>query len=293
MPRRHPLHTGLCALMLLAVTLPAIAETTWQRVARTGNIVIGYRESSIPFSYLDAQGRPQGYAIDLCRHLVDALNKRLGRELRREYRPVTSANRIDLVASGQVDLECGSTTNNAERRKQVAFTVPHFISAIRFMVRADSGLRKHADLSRAVIVTTRGATAEKLFREIDPAARLLLAPDHAAAFAMLAAGQADAFMMDDILLASLRAASKNPDDYRLLDNTYRIEQLAIMLGKDDPEFKAIVDGEMKRLIAGGELQRAYRTWFEQPIPPGGINLRWPMSFLLRDSLRFPSATAAD
>lgn len=251
MHRRHPLHPGLCALMLLAATLPAIAETTWQRVARTGNIVIGYRESSIPFSYLDAQGRPQGYAIDLCRHLVDALNKRLGRELRREYRPVTSANRIDLVASGQVDLECGSTTNNAERRKQVAFTVPHFISAIRFMVRADSGLRKHADLSRAAIVTTRGSTAEKLFREIDPAARLLL------------------------------------------DNTYRIEQLAIMLGKDDPEFKAIIDGEMKRLIAGGELQRAYRTWFEQPIPPGGINLRWPMSFLLRDSLRFPSASAAD
>jgi glutamate/aspartate transport system substrate-binding protein len=274
-------------------SLPAQAETTLQRIVRSGNVIVGYRESSIPFSYVYDGKSPAGYAIDLCRQIVGAIGKQLGRELKIEYRPVTSANRLDRVAAGEVDLECGSTTNNAERRTRVTFTVPHFITSTRFMVREDSGISSHAELHRATIVTTRGSTAEKLFRDLHMLSKLQVAPDHAAAFAMLEAGKADAFMMDDILLAGLRAGAKEPDRYRILDQSYRIEALAIMLASDDPGFKMLVDNEMKRLINAGEVAALYRKWFEQPIPPQGLNLRWPMGHLLRNSFRFPSDWAPD
>ncbi|RIX40969.1 MAG: amino acid ABC transporter substrate-binding protein [Rhodocyclales bacterium GT-UBC] len=285
------------AFGVLIAGLPAqsaqAAETSLQRMARTGTVVIGYRESSIPFSYLDESKRPVGYSIDLCRRLVGAIGKQLKREMKTEMRLVTSANRLDAVVNGQVDLECGSTTNNAERRARVAFTVPHFLTAARFMVRADSPIKGHIDLHRAVVVTTRGTTAETLFRQLNLQSRLEIAPDHAAAFAMLAAGKADAFMMDDILLASLRAAAPDPERYRILDETYRVEALAIMFSRDDPELKALVDREMKRLILDGEVETIYRQWFERPIPPNGINLRWPIGRLLRNSFRYPSDWAPD
>ncbi|KXB31069.1 hypothetical protein AT959_10240 [Dechloromonas denitrificans] len=282
----------LAALLALPAA-PVQAETTLQRIARTGTVVIGYRESSMPFSYVYDGQRPVGYAIDLCRRLVGAIGKQLGREPKTEYRPVTSASRLDAVAGGQVDLECGSTTNNAERRARVAFTVPHFITSTRFMVGQDSGISGHADLHRATVVTTRGSTAEKLFADLHLRSKLEIAPDHAAAFAMLAAGKADAFMMDDVLLASLRAGAKAPERYRILDDSYRVEALAIMLARDDAEFKALVDNEMKRLIGSGEATTLYRKWFEQPIPPHGIDLHWPMGRLLRNSFRFPSDWAPD
>lgn len=274
-------------------SLPAQAETTLQRIARSGKVVVGYRESSMPFSYVYDGKPPVGYAIDLCRRIVGAIGKQLGREVRSVYRPVTSANRLELVAAGEVDLECGSTTNNAERRKRVAFTVPHFITATRFMVAQSSAIVGHADLHRATVVTTRGSTAETLFKELQLLSKLEIAPDHAAAFALLEAGKADAFMMDDILLASLRAGAREPARYRILDESYRIEPLAIMFGRDDAEFKALVDREMKGLIASGEAAGLYRQWFEQPIPPLAINLRWPMGRLLRNSFSFPSDWAPD
>lgn len=280
-------------ITLLTVHLPVHAETALARIARTGNVVIGYRESSLPFSYLDENKRPVGYAIDLCRRLVGAIGKQLKRELTVEYRMVTSANRIEAVAGGQVDLECGSTTNNAERRRQVAFTMPHFITSTRFMVSSASGIASHHDLHHKRIVTTRGTTAEMLFPELNLLSELVAAPDHAAAFAMLESGRADAFLMDDILLASLRANSRQPERYRILDKSYRIEALAIMLGRDDPEFKAVVDTEMTRIILSGEINGLYRKWFEQPIPPHGINLHLPMSRLLHNAFRYPSDWAPD
>jgi glutamate/aspartate transport system substrate-binding protein len=282
--------------MLAAIAvpaLPALPETTLQRIARTGKITVGHRESSIPFSYLNEQKQPIGYAVELCQRIVTAIGKQLGRELKIDYRPVNSANRIDLVAGGEVDIECGSTTNNAERRQRVAFTIPHFITSTRFMVKSTSSIEGHSDLHRSTVVTTRGSTAEKLFRDLQLMSKLVVASDHAAAFAMLEAGQADAFMMDDILLASLRAGARDPKAFRILEMSYRIESLAIMFARNDPDFKAVVDNEMKRLIAAGEVHAQYRKWFEQPIPPNGINLRWPMSHLLRNSLRFPSDWAPD
>jgi len=290
---RRPLVLCALAACLALPGAPVQAETTLQRIARTGTVVIGYRESSMPFSYVYDGQPPVGYAIDLCRRLVGAIGKQLGREPKTLYRPVSSASRLDAVAGGRVDLECGSTTNNAERRARVAFTVPHFITSTRFMVAADSAIAGHADLHWATVVTTRGSTAEKLFPDLHLRSKLEIATDHAAAFAMLAAGKADAFMMDDVLLASLRAGAKAPERYRILDDSYRVEALAIMLARDDAELKALVDHEMKRLIGSGEATALYSKWFEQPIPPHGINLHWPMGRLLRNSFRFPSDWAPD
>jgi glutamate/aspartate transport system substrate-binding protein len=289
--RRTCLAIGVC-LGAAIVSTAVQAESTSQRIARTGTVVVGYRESSIPFSYVD-NGKPVGYSIDLCRRVVQALGQKFHRELHVDFRPVTSANRMELVRSGAVDLECGSTTSNAERRKQVAFTVPHFIVSTRFMVRADSGIDGREKLHQATVVTTQGTTAEKMFPQLNLRSRLLTAPDHAAAFAMLESGQVDGFLMDDILLASLRATSGNPGRYRILDDTYRIEALSIMFAQDDPEFKTLVDTEMKRIILSGEIQTIYRQWFEQAIPPKGINLNWPMPRLLRNSFRYPSDWAPD
>lgn len=293
---RHRFPCVLAAIGLLAASLASQAappaETTMQRVARTGSVVIGYRESSIPFSYLD-NGKPIGYAIDLCRRIVGALGQKLHRDLQIVYRPVTSANRIEMVRSGLVDLECGSTTNNAERRKQAAFTIPHFIVATRFMVRSDSGIEGREQLRHATVVTTKGTTAEKMFPEMNLLSKLVSAPDHAASFAMLQSGQADAFLLDDILLAGLRAAAPDPSKFRILDDVYRLEALAIMFAQDDPEFKAVVDGEMKRIIQSGDINAIYRQWFEQPVPPKGMNLKWPIGHLLRNSFRYPSDWAPD
>jgi glutamate/aspartate transport system substrate-binding protein len=281
------------ALVCFVPMQSAMAETALQRIASSGKVVIGYRGSSIPFSYQNGDERPVGYAIDLCRRIVGAIGKQLGREPKIEFRPVTSGNRVEMVSSGQVDLECGSTTNNAERRKRVAFTIPHFITTTRFMVRTDSGIASHSDLHKATVITTRGSTAEKLFGDLHLLSKLEIAPDHAAAFAMLEAGKADAFMMDDVLLAGLRAEAKDPARYRILDESYRIEALSIMFGRDDPDFKTLVDNEMKRLIGTGEAAALYRKWFEEPIAPHGINLQLPMGKLLRNSFRYPSDWAPD
>lgn len=288
---------GRCRALLLMLSIllaggTAWAESTLQRIGRSGTVTIGYRESSIPFSYLDGDGKPIGYSIDLCRRIVAALGRQLHRELAIAYRPVNSANRIEAVRNGQVDLECGSTTNNAERRKLVAFSISHFITVTRFMVRSNSGFDRQS-LHRATVVTTQGTTAEKTFMEMNLRAKLLRAPDHAGAFALLESGKADAFLMDDILLASLRAAAGDPGRFRILDEGHRVEALAIMLAADDPEFKAVVDGEMRRLIGDGEIYAVYHRWFEQPIPPRGINLEWPPGRLLRNAFRYPSDWAPD
>lgn len=290
--RRRPWACAGALLLILAAQPGVAAETTLQRIERTGSVVIGYRESSIPFSYV-VDGKPVGYAIDLCRKAVAAIGQKLHRDLHIVYRPVTSANRIAMVRSAQVDLECGSTTNNAERRQQVAFTVPHFIVAARFMVRSDSGIAGREQLRHATVVTTKGTTAEKIFPELNLRARLISAQDHAAAFELLQNGQADAFLLDDILLAGLRATAPDPAKYRILDDVYRLEALAIMFAPDDPELKAVIDGDMKRVIRSGEINAIYRQWFEQPIPPRGINLNWPIGRLLLNSFRFPSDWAPD
>jgi ABC-type amino acid transport substrate-binding protein len=280
-------------LFLFSLLSPvAVAETASERIARSGIVNIGYRDSSPPFSYLDAERRPIGYSIDICLRLVDAIGRSLKRPLQARYVPVTSATRIDAVLKGEVDLECGTTTSTAERRQKVAFTVPTYIATTSLLVRSGSGVSSLADLAGRTVVTTRGTTAEKIFRDANERrslrATLVEAKDHAESFAVLQAGQADAFIMDDVLLYSLRAASGTPEKYEVTRDKLNIEPLAIMFGKDDAVFKKMVDSEVARMAVDGELQRIYARWFESPIPPKNVNLALPMSYLLRDSLKAPT-----
>lgn len=284
---------GRLALLLFTfLSGPALAGPVLDRIAHSGVVNIGYRDSSPPFSYLDGERRPIGYSIDLCLRVVDALRQSLRRPLDVRYVPVTSATRIDAVTQGEVDLECGTTTSTAERRQKVAFTVPTYIASTRLLVRTGSGIASVGDLSGKTVVTTRGTTAEKLFRETDARrtlrARLVEAKDHAESFAVLQAGKADAFIMDDVLLYSLRAASGSPEQFEVTREALNIEPLAIMFARGDAEFKQLVDKEVSQLIVSHDIQRIYRRWFESPIPPKGVNLGLPMSYLLRDSFKAPT-----
>lgn len=283
---------GLALLLSIAIAGAARAEPVLDRVARSGVVNLGYRDSSPPFSYLDAERRPIGYSIDLCLSIVEAMRQSLRRPLAVRYVPVTSATRLEAVIKGEVDLECGTTTSTGERRQKVAFTVPTYIATTRLLVKAGSGIASINDLTGKTVVTTRGTTAEKLFREADTRrtlrAKLVEAKDHAESFAVLQSGQADAFIMDDVLLYSLRAASGTPERFEVTREPLAIEPLAIMFAKDDPAFKQLVDREVVRLIVGNDIHRIYRRWFESPIPPQGINLGLAMSYLLRDSFKAPS-----
>ncbi len=283
---------ALCVSFAVLLSVSAHAATL-DKVAQSGTITIGYRDSSPPFSYLDDAQHPIGYSIDLCLKVVEAVKRELKRpNLTIKYVPVTSASRIKAVVADEVDLECGSTTSTAERRKEVAFTIPTFVAASRLMVREGGGIKSIYDLAGKTVVTTGGASSEKLFKDLNDTrtlrAKLVLTKDHAESFAMLESGQADAFIMDDVLLYSLRAGAKEPDKYAITRDALTIEPLSIMLRKDDPVFKKVVDGEVTRVILQGEINALYRKWFDSPIPPKQINLKIPMSFLLRDSFKAPT-----
>ncbi|MCL4759139.1 MAG: amino acid ABC transporter substrate-binding protein [Rhodocyclaceae bacterium] len=285
---------GALAAVFLAGAGEVVAGPVLDRIVREQTVRIGYRDTSMPFSYLVAQGDvPVGYSMDLCMKIVErigALHKLP--QVKVVHELVTSANRIDKVREGVVDLECGSTTSTAERRRLAEFTIPTFIAATRFLVRADSPYRSPFDLSGKRVVTTKGSTSEKLFRAFNEdrtlRATLVTARDHAESFSWVANAEAEAFVMDDVLLYSLAAQSGRQEAFRVLDERLTIEPLSIMLPQGDPEFKKLVDEELTRVILSREIHRIYRKWFESPIPPDNINLRLPMSFLLRDSFKLPS-----
>ncbi|WP_263772376.1 amino acid ABC transporter substrate-binding protein [Propionivibrio soli] len=282
-----------CLGVLLLSSAIASAGPTLDRIAKTGAVTIGYRDSSPPFSYLDENNRPIGYSIDICLKVVDAMKRELKRsDLTVKYVPVSSSSRMKAVASGEADIECGSTTSSAERRKEVAFTIPTFLAVTRFLTRADSGIKSMFDLNGKTVVTTKGTSSEKLFNDLNEGrglgAKLVLAKDHNESFSFVEGGKADAFIMDDVLLYSLRAASKNPNNYSITRDTLTVEPLAMMMSKDDPAFKKVVDTEVARIITQGEINAIYRKWFESPIPPKQINLQLQMGHLLRDSFKAPT-----
>jgi len=287
---------SLSAFFLSSLLLPigAQAAGTLQKIAETGAVSIGFRESSPPFSYLAETRQPIGYSIELCTKVIEAVKRELKRtNLVVKYVPVSTSSRISALTSGEIDLECGSTTSTAERRKEVEFTIPTFIAAARLLVREDSGIKSIFDLSGKTVVTTQGSSAERFFKERNEErslrATVILGKDHAESFALVESGKAHAFIMDDVLLYSLRSAAKNPDDYAITREALTVEPLAIMLRKDDPSFKKLVDTEIARIITNGEVHAIYRKWFESPIPPHRNNLRMPMSYMLRDSFKMPTA----
>lgn len=280
-------------LLVLVGHGPAAATGVLERVSSGGKLVIAHRESSIPFSYVDADKKPVGYAVELCLKLAEAVRKKTGaKNMQVEFLQVTPANRIAMVAEGKADLECGSTTNNAERRQKVAFTIPHFITGARMLVRADSKIERIEDLEGKKLVSTKGTTplkaAEQANRERLLRITILEAPDHAKAVDMVEKSEADAFVMDDVLLYGLASNRPKPESLRVVGKFLTTEPLAIMLPKDDPEFKKLIDEEMRRLIVSKEIQPIYDKWFLKPIPPNDKALNLPVSYLLRDFWKYPS-----
>jgi glutamate/aspartate transport system substrate-binding protein len=286
----------LKAAVAVALTLQvgsSAAADVLDRIKARGKIVLAHRESSVPFSYVSADRKPMGYAVDLCLRVAEAVRKNLQlKVLPVEYLLVTPADRIAAVVEGRADMECGSTTNNAERRQKVAFTVPHYITGARFMVRADSDVDQLAGFEGKKLVSTKGTTPLKA---IDAANRdrllriqILEAPDHARAREMVERGEADGFAMDDVLLYGLIAGSADPGKLKVVGKFLTIEPLSIMLPKDDPAFKRIVDDEMKRLIATHEAHAIYDRWFMRAIPPKNTALNLPMNYLLKDFWKYPT-----
>jgi glutamate/aspartate transport system substrate-binding protein len=278
------------------LNLPAFAQQltgTLQKIKDTGAITLGHRESSVPFSYYNDNQKVIGYAMDLCYKIVDAVKSDLKLDaLDVKLNPVTSATRIPLIANGTVDLECGSTTNNLDREKQVAFTITHFVTANRFVSKKSANLKTVDDLKGMTIVSTSGTTNIKQITEISAQRNLNLniiaAKDHAEAFLMVETDRAAAFVMDDILLYSLVAASKSPDDYVISADALSVEPYGIMLRRDDPDFKKVVDGQMTSIYKSGAINAIYEKWFLKPIPPKGINLNVPMSAAFKKVVANPT-----
>jgi glutamate/aspartate transport system substrate-binding protein len=267
---------------------------TLKNVKDTGAITLGFRDSSIPFSYLDDAQKPIGYAMDICYKIVDAVKKELKLDkLEIKLNPVTSSTRIPLLANGTIDLECGSTTNNTERAKQIAYTNTHFLTASRYVTKTANKINAIDDLKGKSVVSTAGTTNIKQLTEANAARNLNIniipAKDHAEAFLMVETDRAVAFVMDDILLASLIAGSKAPSDYVISKDAFsKPEPYGIMLRKDDPAFKKVVDAATAALYTGGEGQKIYDKWFTQKIAPKGLNLNVPMGSELKNEFAKPS-----
>ena len=276
----------LIAVVLSAGVLTGVVQAqetgTLKKIKDTGTITLGVRDSSIPFSYLDDRQSYQGYSIDLCLKAVTAIQKQLGMTaLNVKMNPVTSATRIPLMANGTVDLECGSTTNNLERQKQVAFAPTTFVTANRILSKKSSNINTLADLKGKSVVSTSGTSNLKqlttLNGERNLGMNIMTAKDHAEGFLMVETGRAAAFVMDDILLASLAASSKSPGDYTISKEALSVEPYGIMMRREDPAFKKAVDTAVANVLKSGDINRIYYKWFQSPIPPKGINLNIPMS----------------
>jgi len=280
--------TALCATPALADDLP-----TLQKIKSSGTIVVGHRESSIPFSYLDGNQKPVGYSMDLCNKVVEAVKKELKMPaLVTKLTPVTSQTRIPLMTNGTIDLECGSTTNSLERQKQVAFGVTTFVSPVRMVVKADSGIKSLSDLNGKAVATTTGTTSDRYIKQNEKGQSIdvknVYGKDHAESFLMVETGRAAAFVMDEVLLAGFIASAKNPKDFALAGPALSTEPYGIMLRKDDPQFKAVVDKTLTDLMKSGEINKIYAKWFTSPIPPKNVNLNLPMNAQLQDAIKHPN-----
>ena len=290
----------LSVLLALSAALPGaqaqgITEPTLDRIRANGAIYVGHREASIPFSYMVGD-EVVGYSTDLCDRVIDAVRDKLGMPNLSVVRvPVTSFSRILMLMTGSVDLECGSTTNTKIRQQRMAFSVTTFVSGVKAMVRKDTGIERIADLSGKVVVTTSGTTTERAVRSVLAArklaaARLRTASKHVESFSMVTSRQADAFVLDEPILAGLMSNSSDADTLKLLEENFGFEPYGIGMRRDDPEFKKLVDDTLIALMKNGEFERIYHKWFMSPIPPNNHNLQMPMGEMLREQLRNPNDT---
>ena len=289
----------IAALCVLVAADPAIAQridvpivawssATLKRIDGTRVVRLGHRENSPPFAFLDAKGKPIGYSLDLCEVVVDEIAREVGKDLTVEYRPVTPENRFELVASGAIDLECGSTTNTAERRKNVAFSPTMFVTGTKLLVRRGSGIRSLRDLDGKTIVLTRGTVHEtaipKLVERRKLSVKFVFGADHNESFQMLAAGKADAFANDDVQLYGMLAATRSASDFRVVGDFLTYADYALTMRKDDPEFAEVVERGFHKLAGSREIVAIYERWFLKPLP-SGVRLNLPMSPHLEELFR--------
>lgn len=291
-------------ILLVAVALmaaPCFGEEltgTLRKVKDSGTIVMGIRESSYPLSYLDDRQQPIGYHIDVCNKIVEAVKDKLKMPgLKVQHQPVTSQNRIPLVTNGTVDLECGSTTNNEARQKQVAFVVTTFVTNVRMAVKKKSGITSLSQLDGKPVATTSGTTSVQLMRAHEKGKHInfkeVYGKDHADSFLLMETDRAVAFVMDDNLLAGLIATSKKPGDYALVGEVLNVEPIAIMIRNDDFGFKKLADDTVKAMMKSGELDKLYAKWFMSPIPPKNVNMNFAMSGTLKELIKNPSDAPAE
>lgn len=285
-------HIMTAALLVtgLAAGTPTVGAQTLKKIADSNKITVSYRESSVPFSYLISPTKAVGFAVDLTEAIVDDVRKKLKKPgLEVAYMPVTSQTRIPLLVNGTYDLECGSTTNNSARGKDVAFAISHFFTGTRLLVKKTSGIKNYADLANKTVASTAGSTNEKVLRQYSADKHLnmqiILGKDYDDSLLLVENDSAVAFAMDDVLLFGLIANSKNPGSLEVVGDTLQVEPYGCMLRKDDPEFKKLVDGTISRLMKSGEFSKLYAKWFESPIPPKGMILNMPMSKQLKANLK--------
>ena len=275
-------HLGMAlGFALWCCSAGAGAQGVLDRVAAGGQLVLAHRESSVPFSYVH-QGKPMGYAVDLCLRLAEAVRKKTGmKDMAVAFLQVTPENRMAMVEQGKADLECGSTTNNAARQKDVAFAVTTYVEEVRMVVKANSGIASIKDLNGKSVATTTGTTSVQTLRKNERAGGIdfkeVYGKDHADSFLLLETGRADAFVMDGSILAANISKSKNPADFKIVGEVLSVEPIACMLRKDDPAFKKAVDDSIKRQIADGSLAKLYDKWFMQPVPPTNTKIGLPLS----------------
>lgn len=286
----------LLALLLCAAPFGAAAaeeSIALRKIREAGVISIGHRDTSMPFSYLDERQRPIGYSMSICDRIVEAVRLRLGlHQLERRFVPVTSATRIPLVANGTIDLECGVTTNNLERQKQVAFSVTTFVAASRLLSKKATPIVRVDDLRGKAVVSTVGTTSLRHVQDLNTQRGLdvtvLAGKDDAESFSMVEKDRAAAYAMDDVLLRGSIATSRRPEDFVISDEALSVEPYGVMLRKGDETFKRLVDETIVALFKSGEIHRIYGQWFESPIPPKGIVLGLPMHPALRRAIERPT-----
>ena len=293
MNKLRQLFLGASVALIATGTAQAQALTgTLARIKETGEIRVGHRDVSVPFSYLTDDGKPIGFFMDICSRVVDTIKADLKQDVKVALRPVTLSTQIPLLQNQGVDIVCGPATNTVERQKQVAFSNTLYVSSIRAVVRRDSGINKFADLNDKTVSLTAASTSINLLTKFEQEKKFetkkLTNPDHAQSFLMFSTGRAQAFVMDDILLASMVANSAKPTDFKLLDEALRVEPYGLVMRKDDPQFKAAVDKTLANLVRTGEYQKLYAKWFESAIPPKNVNLNFPMTQALKSALANPN-----
>jgi glutamate/aspartate transport system substrate-binding protein len=285
---------SLLVATLVAAAFAAQAQTTdtLKKIGDTGTVVMGVRGSSGALSYTLGEGKYVGYHVELCQRAIEDLAKQLGKKIEIKYQEVTSANRIPLVQNGTVDIECGSTTNNDARAKDVAFAHTAYVEEVRILTKANSPIKDIKDLNGKTVATTTGTTSVQLLRKNERATGIdfkeVFGKDHADSFQLLESGRADAFVMDGQIVMGLASKSKTPSEFHVVGPALSVEPIAIMVRKDDPAFLAAVNKTLDGLMKSGEISKIYDKWFMQPIPPTNTKVGLPASEYTKSAWAHPN-----